>query len=226
MRLRKKKNLQGRMEACGDILLLREKYELYSKPEQERYALIDIEKVFGNNNPVHLEIGCGKGGFVTQMAELFPDVNFLAVERVGNVLVCAMERAVELGLRNVKFLNAEAANLAYYIPQHIVQRLYLNFSCPWPKKKYANQRLTNPRFLKIYKQLLADGADIVQKTDSPLMFEYSVEQLSQCGFGLFGVTTDLHASEIENPVMTEYERYFTSIGKPIFRLQARLNKQD
>lgn len=224
MRLRKKKHLEERMSNCGDILLINDKSEFYKLKEVDRYKFIDTHKVFGNSNPIHLEVGCGKGGFITQMASLHPEINFLAIEKVGNVLICAMEQAIKLGLNNVKFLNSDASNLSYYIKEKSISRLYLNFSCPWPKKKYANQRLTNPRFLKIYKQILCDDADIIQKTDSPLMFEYSVEQLSQNGFGLYDVTCDLHNSSIDNEVMTEYEKYFTGIGKPIYRLQAKLNK--
>ncbi len=224
MRLRKKKNLEERILQCGDILAVYEQYDFYSLSEDKKYNIIDTQKVFGNNNPVYLEVGCGKGGFVCEMASKHPEINFLAVEKISNVLICAMEKAIALGLKNVVFLNCDASNLAYYIAAKSVSRLFLNFSCPWPKQKYANQRLTNPRFLKIYKHLLTCDGDIIQKTDSPLMFEYSVEQLSQFGFGLFDVTCDLHNSKIENEVMTEYEKYFSGIGKPIFRLQAKLNK--
>lgn len=224
MRLRKKKNLEERIKGCGDILLVYEQYGFYDLPEDKRYSLIDTKKVFGNDNKVYLEVGCGKGGFITEMAQLHPEINFLAVEKISNVLICAMEKCLEKNIKNVAFLNCDASNLGYYIKEDSISKMFLNFSCPWPKQKYANQRLTNPRFLKIYERILKDGADIVQKTDSPLMFEYSVEQLSQYGFGLFDVTCDLHNSGIENEVMTEYEKYFSGIGKPIFRLQAKLNK--
>ncbi|MDE6967659.1 MAG: tRNA (guanosine(46)-N7)-methyltransferase TrmB [Clostridia bacterium] len=224
MRLRKKKNLEDRIKDCGDILLVYEQYGFYKLPEQDRYSLIDTEKVFGNNNSVYLEIGSGKGGFITEMALKHPEINFLGVEKISNVLICAMEKALSLGLTNVKFLNCDASNLNYYIKDNSVSRLFLNFSCPWPKHKYENQRLTNPRFLRIYEKLLTSDADIIQKTDSAQMFEYSVMTLSQYGFGLYGVTCDLHNSEIKNEVMTEYEKYFSGIGKPIFRLQAKLNK--
>lgn len=209
--------------ACGDILLVYEKFGFYDQKEEDRFALIDTKKVFDNDNPVMLEIGCGKGGFITQMATLHPEINFLAVEKISNVLICAMEKAKYEKLKNVAFLNCDASNLGYYINQSSINRIFLNFSCPWPKHRYINQRLTNPRFLKIYDKLLVEGGDIIQKTDSPLMFEYSVEQFSQFGFGLYGVTCDLHNSEIENEVKTEYEKYFSGIGKPIFRLQAKKN---
>lgn len=223
MRLRKKKNLENRILDCGDILAIYEQYDFYKQQEEEKFRLIDTVKVFGNSNPTFLEIGCGKGGFITEMANLHPEINFLAVERISNVLICAMEKALQLGLKNVRFLNCDASNLCYYINANSISRIYLNFSCPWPKQKYANQRLTNPRFLSIYKKLLTKDGDIVQKTDSPQMFEYSVEQLSQFGFGLFDISCDLHNSQIENEVMTEYEKYFSGIGKPIYRLAAKLN---
>ena len=210
MRLRKKKNLENRILDCGDVLAIYEQYDFYKQQEEEKFRLIDTVKVFGNNNPTFLEIGCGKGGFITEMATLHPEINFLAAERISNV-------------QNVKFLNCDAANLCYYIKANSISRIFLNFSCPWPKQKYANQRLTNPRFLSIYQKLLTKDGDIIQKTDSPQMFEYSVEQLSQFGFGLFDISCDLHNSKIENEVMTEYEKYFSGIGKPIFRLAAKLN---
>lgn len=225
MRLRKKKNLEERLLANKDLLLVYEKYGFYDLEEQDRFNIIDTKKIFGNDNPTMLEVGCGKGGFVTQMAILHPEINFLAVEKISNVLICAIEKAKQLGLKNVAFLNCDASNLGYYIKSKSISRIFLNFSCPWPKHRYINQRLTNPRFLKIYEQLLLENGDIIQKTDSPLMFEYSVESLSQYGFKLFGVTTDLHASDIENEVQTEYEKYFSGIGKPIFRLQAKLDKR-
>ncbi len=222
MRLRKKKNLENRLLECGDILLVYEKYDFYKLTEEEKYNFIDTNAVFGNSNPIYLEIGCGKGGFITEMSKLHPEINFLAVEKISNVLICAMEKAISLGLKNVKFLNCDASNLAYYIKHNIIGKLFLNFSCPWPKQKYANQRLTNPRFLRIYETLLMEGASIQQKTDSAQMFEYSVEQLSQYGFYLYDVSCDLHNSKIENEVMTEYEKYFSGIGKPIYHLRARL----
>ncbi len=224
MRLRKKKNLDERIKACWDILVVYEQFGFYDLPEDKRCNLIDYKKVFGNNNPVHLEVGCGKGGFIAEMALLHPEINFLAVEKISNVLICAMENCKKLGIKNVKFLNCDASNLGYYINEDSISKLYLNFSCPWPKKKYANQRLTNARFLKIYQKLLTTDGEILQKTDSPLMFEYSVEQLSQFGFGLFDVSCDLHNSKIENEVLTEYEKYFSGIGKPIYHIGARLNK--
>lgn len=224
MRLRKKKNLEVRIANCGDILAIHEHYDFYNLSEEKKFNIIDVNKVFGNDNPVYLEVGCGKGGFVCEMASRHPEINFLAVEKISNVLICAMEKAISLGLQNVVFLNCDASNLCYYIAKNSISRLYLNFSCPWPKQKYANQRLTNPRFLKIYSELLTKEGEIVQKTDSPQMFEYSVEKLSQFGFGLFEVTCDLHNSKIENEVMTEYEKYFSGIGKPIFSLKAKLNK--
>lgn len=223
MRLRKKKNLEERLLACGDLLLVYEKYGFYDTPEEERFNIIDTKKIFANDNPVMLEVGCGKGGFITDMARLHPEINFLAIERISNVLICAMDKAKEQGLKNVAFLNCDAGNLGYYIAKNSISRIFLNFSCPWPKHRYINQRLTNPRFLKIYDKLLVEKGDIIQKTDSPLMFEYSVEQFSQFGYGLYGVTCDLHNSNIENEVKTEYEKYFSGIGKNIYRLQAKKN---
>lgn len=220
MRLRKKKHLDERISASGDYLLVNEKIDFYRQPVEDRWSFIDTRAVFGNDNPVYVEVGCGKGGFVTEMAELYPDINFLAVEKISNVVICAIDKAREKGLTNVRFLCCDASNLGYYIHHHSVERIFLNFSCPWPKRKYENQRLTNVRFLKIYDRLLTENGEIWQKTDSQPFFEYSIEQFSGYGFGLKKVSCDLHNSDCDYNVMTEYEKYFSGIGKPIYRLEA------
>jgi tRNA (guanine-N7-)-methyltransferase len=156
------------------------------------------------------------------MASLRPDVNFLAIEKTANVLVSACEKAMDAGLANVRFLKLSAEYLWRYLPEQSVDRLYLNFSCPFPKETYRNHRLTAPRFLRIYKRILKPGAAICQKTDNMHFFEFSIESFSQNGFALRNVSLDLHNSGDEDNIETEYERRFASQGMPIYRLEAYL----
>lgn len=223
MRMRKKKNLEDRLARCEKYLLHPTKSDLNFETAVNSTDYIDLAKIFENPNaPLHLEIGCGKGGFACTLAKNNPDINVLAVEKVGNVIVAGCERAMEENIPNLKFLKIGAEYLPCYIKPHSVDRMYLNFSCPYPKKRYASHRLTHPRFLNIYKQVLADGAEIHQKTDNMQLFEFSIEQFSSCGFALKNVSLDLHASDFEGNIMTEYEKNFTDMGKPIYRLEAYL----
>lgn len=220
MRMKRIKNLESRLAACGDMLIY--VYEENRDFRCTEKKLFDFKQLFGNDSPVYMEIGCGKGGFVCEAAKRLPGINFLAVERNSSVITEACERAIGLGIENVRFLKATAEYLPRYIPQGSISRIYLNFSCPFPKDSYAKHRLTHRGFLEIYKALLAPGAQIHQKTDNMHFFEFSIEQLSQCGFKLKNVSLDLHACEAEENIETEYERKFTSLGQPIYRLEAYL----
>lgn len=226
MRLRKKKNLEERIEKVKDYLVSIEGADFYYKPERREQVKVDLDKAFGENvgRPLYLELGCGKGKFVCEMAKKYPNVNFVALEKVPNVIVSAIERAQSEQLVNVKFICGSAENLLLFLEPNTVDRLFLNFSCPYPKHTYANHRLTHQKFLKLYKELMKNGAKIEQKTDNMGLFEFSIEQLSKAGFELSNISLDLHNSGIENNVMTEYESNFVSMGKPIYRLEATLKK--
>ena len=159
MRMHRKRNLEGRLAACSDLLIARGRPCLNLKRAAEEYrALFDFAELFQNDHPVHLEIGCGYGGFLAEIAKRNPDINFLAVEVCSNVILAAMERVKEAGLKNVRFLNIPAEILSCYLPEKSIGRIYLNFSTPLPRSGYANQRLTAPRFLEIYKKLLQTGS--------------------------------------------------------------------
>jgi tRNA (guanine-N7-)-methyltransferase len=221
MRMRKKKYLEERLAECDNIIkLFSDDRNFLTAIEKKEY--IDTEALFGNSNPVVLEVVCGKGKFACELAKQNPDINILAMEKVANVIVAASENAKREGLTNVVFLHGGAEYLEKFIKPESIDRIYLNFSCPYPKKSYANHRLTNARFLKSYEVILKKGAEIHQKTDNMHFFEYSIEQFTGYGFSLKNVSLDLHNSDFEGNIETEYEHRFASQGMPIYRLEAYL----
>lgn len=223
MRMRKKKNLEDRLALCAPVLLSPVCEEKHYGKAAAGEDYVDLKALFGTEQPIELEIGCGKGGFACALAAGQPETPVLAVEKCANVLVAGCERALRQGLPNLRFLRCGAELLPRYLRPGSVQRIYLNFSCPYPKKAYENHRLTGARFLEIYKGLLAPGGVICQKTDNRAFFEYSIEQFSSAGFALRDISLDLHSSVYaENNIMTEYEARFAAEGKPIYRLEAYL----
>ena len=147
MRMRRKKNLEARLEACGDYILYLDRDEKNFQDKSNK-QLIDFEKIFGNSNPIVLEIGCGKGQFAREIAKRNPDKNFLAVEKSSNVIVDAAQMAIDEGIPNLRFARGEAEYLDCFIPEKSVECIYLNFSCPYPKNTYARHRLTKARYTK------------------------------------------------------------------------------
>ncbi len=181
---------------------------------------LDFEQIFGNDNPVRLEIGCGKGKFVCELAARNPDVNFVAVEKISNVLIEAVERALNEGLKNVHFINSAAEVLPRYIGEGAVELIYLNFSNPLPKLGYAKQRLTHPKFLEEYKKLLRAGGRIIQKTDDGDFYRFSLESYAECGYKILEKCEDLHALRDPENIVTEHEKRFADMGKNIYRIIA------
>ncbi|MCH5153067.1 MAG: tRNA (guanosine(46)-N7)-methyltransferase TrmB [Clostridiales bacterium] len=225
--MRLKKHLDERIADCSTILLAREGDEFYKLSESEKQQFMQqLHTVFDGERsklPLTLEIGCGKGVWAIQSARLHPDINYIGVEKLSNVIVVACENAQELNLPNLKFLNVRAENLGYYLPPHSVDTIALNFSCPFPKKTYANRRLTSRNFLSLYKRLLKEEGVICQKTDDLNFFEWSVESLKENGYEVYNVCYDLPADACGN-IVTEYEAKFRSIGKPIYSLNAKVKK--
>ena len=223
--MRKKKYLEERLAAVADYLYIinTQARNFYTAILEKEY--IDLEKWFGNNNPIYLEVGCGKGKFACEAAKLHPDINIIAVEKSSNVIVNACETAKENQLGNLKFICGSAEYIERFIKPDSVERIFLNFSCPFPKKAYASHRLTHKKFLEIYKRIMRKGAEIHQKTDNMHFFEFSLEQFSSCGFALKNVSLDLHASDFEGNIMTEYESRFVALGQPIYRLEAYLKEE-
>ena len=209
MRPRNRKGLERRVAECADVTV--------QNPQQCRGVW---KSVFGNDHPIHLELGCGKGRFVTQMATLHPDINFIALERVENIIVLAMEKVREAELPNVRFLTTEAKFLPEIFAENEIDRIYLNFSDPWHKNRHAKRRLTSERFLPLYRTILRPGGSIWMKTDNRPLFDYSIQSFEENGYTLKNVCFDLHHSDFEGNVMTEYEQNFSSKGFPIHRLEA------
>lgn len=208
MRMRKKKNLAPRMEACG-AYLIRDPFALRGR----------WRELMPEARELRVELGCGKGRFTCETAAAEPEVLFVAVERVPDAMVMAMERARDLGLRNVFFVDADAAGLPDFFAPGEVDRLYINFCDPWPTKRHAKRRLTHRNFLLKYRQVLPDGGEIHFKTDNAGLFAFSVEEFPAGGFQPTQVTDDLHRDGIQG-VMTDYEAKFHAMGAPIHRCVA------
>ena len=219
MRMRKKMNLVTRLEEVKEYILSTDCEEKDFEKDVPK-TLFSYQELFGNSNPVRLEIGCGKGQFVCEMAKRHPDVNFIAVEKVKHVIVAACESAKEEGLTNVKFIAGCAEYLPRFIPENSVELIYLNFSCPFPKAKYARHRLTHRFFLEIYRKLLTEKGEIHQKTDNMHFFEFSLEEYSEEDYKIINHSLDLHNSDFEGNIVTEYEKRFSDLGQPIYRVEA------
>lgn len=222
MRMHKKGHLEERLLSCADILTVADLSDKNMKRAAEVKEYLDFGKIFGNFNPVRLEIGCGKGKFVCETAALEPDINFVACEKISNVLIDACERVKAEKLKNVYFLNCAAEVLEKYFKPCSVSGIYLNFSNPLPKEGYKKQRLTHPRFLGIYRNILKDGGIIVQKTDDKDFYEFSLESYKAAGYKILSVCEDLKNNPVSGDVETEHEKLFKERGKAIYRIVAEV----
>ncbi len=177
---------------------------------------------FKNNNPIHIEIGMGKGKFIHELAEQNPSINYIGIELFSSVLYRAIEKRQEMDLPNLYFIRMDAKHLCDVFEKNEISRIYLNFSDPWPKARHAKRRLTSPVFLALYHQVLKEDGVVCFKTDNRDLFDYSVETIAETKpWQLKDVTYDLHNSEYaEGNIMTEYEEKFSSKGMPIHRLVA------
>lgn len=175
---------------------------------------------FGNNHPIHIEIGSGKGQFISQMAKANPMINYIGIEIQTSVIVVALEKALAAQVPNLQLLHIDGGSLTEYFAANEVSRIYLNFSDPWPKKRHAKRRLTHAHFLQAYEQVLPADGEIHFKTDNRGLFEYSLASFSQFGMILKQVWLDLHEDPLPDNVMTEYEEKFSAKGHPIYRVEA------
>ena len=178
-------------------------------------------QVFGNDNPIQIEVGMGKGRFIMELAKQNPDINYIGIERYSSVLLRGLQKRAQLELNNIYFMCIDAKNMADYFAPGEVNKIYLNFSDPWPKDRHAKRRLTSTRFLERYDNILTPEGRVMFKTDNKDLFDFSLEQVEEAGWILENHTYDLHHSEYnEGNVMTEYEEKFSAKGNPICRLVA------
>ena len=209
MRLR---NVKGAREALADSDFT------VNEPTEYRGKW---QELFENNNPVHIEIGTGKGRFLITLAEQNPDINYVGIEKFSSVLIRAIEKQRELALPNLYFIRMDAENIEDVFAEGEVDRIYLNFSDPWPKDRHAKRRLTSRQFFGRYNKVLSKKGRVEFKTDNRSLFDFSVEEVKEAGWNLSAVTYDLHNSEMnEGNIMTEYEIKFSEMGNPIHKLIA------
>lgn len=176
-------------------------------------------EVFGNDNPIHIEVGMGKGKFIMELARQNPDVNYVGIEKYSSVLIRALEKRPELEQDNLVFIRMDAEELPEVFAKDEVERIYLNFSDPWPKDRHAKRRLTSQQFLGRYDTFLVPDGRVIFKTDNRPLFDFSLEQVEEANWILENHTFDLHNSEyVEGNIMTEYESKFVAEGKPINRM--------
>lgn len=209
MRLKKVKNAKEIVENS--------KY-FVDNPEEKSGKWIEI---FGNDNPIHIEIGMGKGKFIINMAKKYPNINFIGIEKYDSALVKAVKQLDELdgNIPNLKLLLYDADNISEVFCNEI-ERIYLNFSDPWPKSKHEKRRLTSQNFLKKYDNLFVNRKDIIQKTDNRNFFDFSLQSIEEYGYTIDEITYDLYSLNDESNVPTEYEEKFNSRGIKINRLKA------
>lgn len=206
MRLRNVKNKEEIMNSSSYLVL-----------EAKTYCG-SWSKLFGNNNPIYIEIGMGKGNFIIENSLRYKNINFIGIEKYDSVISRALQKIPE-GIENLKIIRMNALEIDEVF-NHEIDLIYLNFSDPWPKKRWHKRRLTSEIFLKKYDNIFKSVKKIVQKTDNQELFEYSIESLSNYGYKLSKVSLDLHKLDEKDNIMTEYEEKFTKKGLPIYRLIA------
>lgn len=175
---------------------------------------------FAKEQPIHIEVGSGKGRFITEMAKAHPHINYISIEIQTSVIVCVLDHQLREQLPNLQILHADGRDLSNYFAPGEIDRVYLNFSDPWPKKRHEKRRLTSSAFLKQYQDILVATGEIHFKTDNQGLFEYSLASMSQYGMHFKQVWLDLHQSDYEGNIQTEYEMKFAARGQRIYRMEA------
>ena len=202
------KNVPGARDVIAESSLV------VHEPEKQKG---NWQQVFGNDHPVHIEIGMGKGRFICEMAKTHPDINYIGIEKYSSVLLRAIQKMEEEPLPNLLFIRMDAENIDEVFGLDEVDRIYLNFSDPWPKDRHAKRRLPSKEFLARYDRFLKRDGVLEFKTDNRGLFDFAVEELEPAGWKAEIITYDLHndASLMEGNVMTEYEEKFSAMGNPI-----------
>lgn len=207
MRLR---NVKGSREAIAESEFT------ISNPEEYKGRWKDI---FANDNPIHIEIGMGKGKFITELALRNSEINFIGIEKYSSVLIRAVDKRRELDIDNLVFIRMDAEYIKDVFGENEVSKIYLNFSDPWPKDRHAKRRLTSRQFLARYDSILKKDGTIEFKTDNRELFDFSMEEVPQAGWQVTEYTYNLHESNMaEGNIMTEYEERFSSMGNPIHKM--------
>lgn len=210
MRLRKKWWARPEMEASPLVIV--EPKELKGKWQEE----------FKNNNNIYLELGCGRGRFITTRAQQNSNINFIGVDLKDEVLIYALKKLEDTELQNARLIPMNIAGIAEVFEKDEISRIYINFCNPWPKDRHNKRRLTHTKFLTEYKKFLKPNSEIWFKTDDTELFEDSQEYFKESGFSIEYLTYDLHKSDFTQNVVTEYEEKFTSLGMKTMFLLARL----
>ncbi len=200
MRLRRKPHIDEKLQAFADFVTAR----------------ADVQPIVKDaTRELYVELGTGKGDFIAAIAERNPQINFIGLEVEATVVLAAARKVRDKNLTNVRLIVFDAENIAELFAEHAVDRLYINFCDPWPKKRHAKRRLTHVRFLELYKKILKPGGEIYFKTDNRGLFDFSLEQFALAGIDVRDVTNDLHAAEPPDNIRTEYETRFSAAGVPI-----------
>lgn len=208
---------------------LRKKW--WARPEMEESPLVIVnpaenkgkwKEIFGNENDIYLELGCGRGDFVSKNAELHRDKNYIAIDLKDEVLVYALRKVQDKELTNIRIVPLEIAFINDIFDRDEISRIYINFCNPWPKERHNKRRLTHTKFLEKYKQFVKPGTEIWFKTDNKDLFEASLQYFNESAFEVLYYTYDLHQSGFEPNVVTEYERKFADLGMKIMFAEAKL----
>lgn len=217
----------------SEEIVEKSEYCIHPTKLNDKFVKIDIKQIFKNDNPINLELGMGKGQFICKLAKLYKDTNFIGIEKYPTVMLKAFDNYEKIYIEdnkimkmqsssesyNLKFLCTDVRNLNNIFDEHIISKIYLNFSDPWPKKRHENRRLTSIPYLKIYEKLLISKGVIELKTDNLLLFDFSIEQFKNYKLNIEKITYDLHQDRElnKNNIMTEYEEKFSNKGNKIYK---------
>ena len=211
MRLRKIKNAKEKLTEHSDLVIF--------SPEQFQGKW---HQLFENDNPIYLEIGMGKGKFISEHARKYPDINFIGCEKSDSIMLKAARNLKEFELKNLKFINVNASDLKNIFASNEISKIFLNFSDPWPKTRHSKRRLTSDEYLEIYQDILKKPGLIEMKTDNANLFEYSILKFNEFKLKFIDISLDLHQREDHEIITTEYEERFKSLNQAIYYIKVEV----